>query len=99
MAILFYVNNSIDNSATESMKLMDYAKRNYGDFDTGGNPKYFNNFQVWERVRKFIVYDRNLVEETWREEIYISNDKFWDQLTRHTSLMEMGENPDEDETN
>ena len=26
MAILFYVNNSIDNSPTESMKLMDYAK-------------------------------------------------------------------------
>ena len=27
MAILFYVNNSIDNSATESMKLMNYAKK------------------------------------------------------------------------
>ena len=99
MAILFYVNNSIDNSATESLKLMNYAKRNYGDFDTGGNPNYFNNFHTWERVRKFIIYDRNLSQETWREEIYISNDKFWDQLSRHTSLMEMGGNPDEDETN
>ena len=35
MAIKFFANNFVDNSATESMKLMNYAKRIYGNFDTG----------------------------------------------------------------
>ena len=91
MAILFYVNNSIDNSATESMKLMDYAKRNYGDFDTGGNPEYFNNYHIWERVRKFIVYNRHLENDTWLEEIYISNDKYGEQLALRNNLLEGGQ--------
>ena len=88
MAIQFYVDNSIDNSPTESMKLMNYAKRNYGDFDTGGNPKYYSNYHIWERVRKFIVYNRHLEKEIWLEEIYISNDKYGEQLALRNSLLE-----------
>lgn len=95
MAIRFYVDNTIDNSATDSLKLMNYAKRIYGDFDTGGNPQNFNNFIIWERANKYIVYQRALNKDVWEEEIYISNDKYWDQLSRHKSLMEMGEDPDE----
>jgi len=91
MAIQFYVDNSIDNSPTESMKLMNYAKRNYGDFDTGGNPKYYSNYHIWERFRKFIVYNRHLEKETWLEEIYISNDKFGEQLALRNSLLEGGQ--------
>ena len=95
MAIRFYVDNTIDNSATDSLKLMNYAKRIYGDFDTGSNPQNFNNFIIWERANKYIVYQRALNKDVWEEEIYISNDKYWDQLSRHKSLMEMGEEPDE----
>ena len=91
MAIQFYADNSIDNSPTESMKLMDYAKRNYGDVDTGGNPKYYNDSHICERVRKFIVYNRHLEKETWQEEIYISNDKYGEQLALRNSLIEGGQ--------
>ena len=73
------------------MKLMNYAKRNYGDFDTGGNPKYYSNYHIWERVRKFIVYNRHLEKETWLEEIYISNDKYGEQLALRNSLLEGGQ--------
>ena len=91
MAIRFYVDNTIDNSATDSLKLMDYAKRNYGDFDTGSNPKYYNDYHIWERVKKFIVYNRHLEKETWQEEIYISNDKYGEQLALRNSLIEGGQ--------
>jgi hypothetical protein len=73
------------------MKLMNYAKRNYGDFDTGGNPEYFNSYHIWERVRKFIVYNRHLEKDTWLEEIYISNDKYGEQLALRNNLLEGGQ--------
>ena len=74
MAIQFYVDNSIDNSPTESMKLMNYAKRNYGDFDTSNNPKSYIGFEVIERVNEFIIYQRLLNDDaTIDEQIYISN--------------------------
>ncbi len=90
MAIRIYANNIIDNSPTESMKLMNYAKRNYGDFDTGADPVNYNNYFIWERLKKYIVYKRIKVGDAWDEEIFISNDKLWDKLTRYYSLMEMG---------
>jgi len=95
MAIKFFANNIADNSATESMKLMNYAKRVYGNFDTGGNPKYYNNYHIWEKVGKFIVYNRQLNKDVWQEEIYISNDKNSEKLAEYNSLMEMGGLPEE----
>ena len=95
MAIQFYVDNSVDNSPTESMKLMNYAKRVYGNFDTGGNPKYYNDFHIWERVGKFIIYNRKLNKDVWQEEIFISNDKNSEKLAEYNNLMEMGGLPEE----
>ena len=72
------------------MKLMNYAKRVYGNFDTGGNTKYYNDFHIWERVGKFIIYNRKLNKDVWQEEIFISNDKNSEKLAEYSSLMEMG---------
>ena len=88
-AIQLFADNSIDNSATESMKLMKYAKRAYGDFDTGGNPEFYNNFNIWEKFQKYIVYNRRLIGDTWEEEIYISNDKYYEQLVQYENMYEL----------
>ena len=90
-AIQLFADNSIDNSATESMKLMKYVKRVYGDFDTGGNPQYYNNFNIWEKFQKYIVYNRNLIENIWNEEIYISNDKYYEELALYENTSELPE--------
>ena len=90
-AIQFYADNNIDNSATESMKLMKYAKRAYGDFDTGGNSQFYNNFNIWEKVQKYIVYNRRLIGNSWEEEIYISNDKYYEQLVQYENTFELTE--------
>ena len=95
-SIQLFADNSIDNSATESMKLMKYAKRAYGDFDTGGNPEYYNNFNIWEKVQKYIVYNRRLIGNSWEEEIYISSDKYYEQLVEYENTSEIIE-PLEDE--
>jgi len=88
LTIQIIADNSIDNSPTESMKLMKYAKRIYGDFDTGGNPKNYNNFNIWEKINKFIVYNRNYYDKTWMEEIFISNDKYYEQLLEYENILE-----------
>ena len=88
-AIQLFADNSIDNSATESMKLMNYAKRTYGDFDTGGNPQFYNNFNIWEKFQKYVVYNRRLIGNSWQEEIYISNDKFYEQLVQYENEQEL----------
>ena len=95
-AIQLFADNSIDNSATESMKLMKYAKRAYGDFDTGGNPEFYNNFNIWEKVQKYIVYSRRLIGKVWEEEIYISSDKYYEQLVQYENEKELIQ-PVEDE--
>ena len=87
-SIQLFADNSIDNSATESMKLMKYAKRTYGDFDTGGNPEFYNNFNIWEKVQKYIVYSRRLIGKVWEEEIYISSDKYYEQLVQYENQQE-----------
>ncbi len=87
-AIQLFADNSSDNSATESMKLMKYAKRTYGDFDTGGNPEFYNNFNIWEKVQKYIVYNRRLIRDFWEEEIYISSDKYYEQLVQYENQQE-----------
>ncbi len=88
LATQLIADNSLDNSATESMKLMEYAKRVYGNFETGSNPEYYNNFNIWEKVQKYIVYNRRLVGNSWEEEIYISSDKYYEQLVQYENQQE-----------
>ena len=89
--------NSLDNSATESMKLMEYAKRVYGNFETGSNPEYYNNFNIWEKVQRYVVYKRRLIGNSWEEEIYISSDKYYEQLVEYENMSELIEPLPEEE--
>ena len=79
------------------MKLMKYVKRTYGNFDTGGNPQFYNNFNIWEKVQKYIVYNRRLVGNSWEEEIYISSDKYYEQLVEYENMSELIEPLPEEE--
>ena len=54
-----------------------YAKKVYGDFDTGQNPQIFNNFYAWEKNNKLVIYKRLLNSENLvDEEIFITNDEY-----------------------
>ena len=39
--------NDGKNTESDKLTLMNYAKKVYGDFDTGFNPNAYNNFEVW----------------------------------------------------
>lgn len=69
--------NDGENTEANKLTLMNYAKKVYGDFDTGQNPQIFNNFYAWQKNNKLIIYKRlinpeNLVDE----EIFITNDEY-----------------------
>ena len=56
---------------------MNYAKKNFGDFDTGQNPAIYNDFYAWEKNGKIIIYQRLFgTGGQIKEEIYISNEEY-----------------------
>ena len=66
--------NDYTNQVSEKLTLMNYVKRNYGDFDTSNNPKSYIGFEVIEKVNEFIIYQRLLNDDaTIDEQVYISN--------------------------
>jgi hypothetical protein len=66
---------------TKKLILMKYAKRNYGDFDTGFNEQTYNNFHHWRKNKSLVVYSRIYKkDDTWDEEIYITNDDYEENL-------------------
>ena len=65
-----------DGSNTENNKftLMNYAKKVYGDFDTGQNPEIFNSYNIWENGESIVIYKRMLdANDLIEEEIMITN--------------------------
>ena len=76
-AIRMVVFNDEKNSISKKLLLMNYAKNNYGNFDTGQNPQLFNNFQSWETFGNIVIYKRLLDPKgIIDEQIYISNDEY-----------------------
>jgi len=76
-AIRMIALNDGENTESNKLTLMNYAKKVYGDFDTGQNPQIFNNFYAWEKNNKLIIYKRLLTPENLvDEEIFITNNKF-----------------------
>ena len=70
---------------------MKYAKKVYGDFDTGQNPKIFNNFYAWEKNQNLIIYKRMYNEENLiDEEILITNDEYDLKLGEFYNNVEAG---------
>ena len=73
-AIKMIAMNDEKNIPTKKLTLMNYAKKNYGDFDTGTNQQNYNNFHYWEKINSLVIYKRLIGEQNiWDEEIYISN--------------------------
>ena len=60
-AIRMIAINDGENTESNKLTLMNYAKRVYGNFDTGGNPKYYNDFHIWERV--CLLYTSDAADE------------------------------------
>ena len=74
IAINLIALNDYTNQVSEKLTLMNYVKKNYGDFDTSNNPKSYIGFEVIEKVNEFIIYQRLLNDDaTIDEQIYISN--------------------------
>ena len=74
IAINLIALNDYTNQVSEKLTLMNYVKRNYGDFDTSNNPKSYIGFEVIEKVNEFIIYQRLINDDaTIDEQIYISN--------------------------
>ena len=89
-AIRMVVLNDDKNTESEKLTLMNYAKKVYGDFDTGQNPKAFNNFYVWEKNQNLIIYKRMLNPENLiEEEIMITNDEYDRKLGEFYNNLEM----------
>jgi len=73
---LVTLNSDDDNKKSDKITLMKYAKRNYGDFDTGQNPTAYVGFEVFEKGDKFIVYQRVVDGDFINEQLYISTVEF-----------------------
>ena len=66
--------NDGNNTENNKLTLMNYAKKVYGDFDTGQNPEIFNNYNIWENGQSVVVYKRMSDQnDLYEEEIMITN--------------------------
>ena len=91
-AIRMVVFNDGKNTVSDQLLLMNYAKKVYGDFDTGQNPKAFDNFNVWDNNQKIVVYKRMTNEEGMiEEELYISNKEYDQKLGAFYNKLEEDE--------
>ena len=99
-SIRMLVFNDENNSISNNLLLMNYAKKNFGDFDTGENPLIYNSFQSWEIGGKIIVYKRLADPEGFiEEEIYISNDEYDYKLGKfYNQLEEVEDGKPEEQT-
>ena len=99
-AIRMIVFNDENNTESNNLTLMNYAKKVYGDFDTGQNPKVFNNFMIWEKNNSIIIYKRMFNEEDLiEEEIYISNKEYDQKLGEFYNQIELKELEQDEQTN
>ena len=96
--IKMIVLNDEKNTESNKLTLMKYAKKVYGDFDTGQNPQIYNDFNIWETTNKFILYMRTYEEgDRISEQLFISTkgyDKklgeFYDKVEEADSKAELG---------
>ena len=68
------IRDSGNNTENNKLTLMNYAKKVYGDFDTGQNPEIFNSYNIWENGQSIVIYKRMLdANDLIEEEIMITN--------------------------
>ena len=90
IAINLVALNDETNSVSEKLTLMNYMKKNFGQFDTTQNPRSYTGFEIVEKPNKFIVYQRIPNEQAMiDEQIYISTPKLDEKLMKFMQDMEM----------
>ena len=75
-SITMFVENQPDkNRTTENLILMNFAKSKFGDFEDGGNPQFYNGYNMWNLKKdKYAMYLKLKVDDNlWREELEISS--------------------------
>tara|TARA_B100000427_G_scaffold326034_1_gene333960 strand:+ start:1905 stop:2453 length:549 start_codon:yes stop_codon:yes gene_type:complete len=87
--IRMIVFNDENNTESNKLTLMNYAKKVYGDFDTGINPEIYNNFVIFEAGQSIVVYKRLYNEQGLiDEEIYITNIDYDKKLIESENALE-----------
>ena len=90
IAINMVALNGEDNSVSEKLTLMNYAKNNYGNFDTTQNPKAYSGFEIYEKSNQFIVYQRLPGDDgIMNEQIYITTKELDAKLMNFYTKMEL----------
>ena len=99
-AIRMVVMNDEKNTESNKLTLMNYAKKVYGDFDTGENPKIFNRYNIWETSQSITIYKRMYNSEgIIDEEIYITNIEYDQKLGEFYNKLEADDSKLDEETN
>ena len=90
IAINMIALNGRDNSVSEKLTLMNYAKNNYGSFDTTQNPRAYSGFEIYEKSNQFIVYQRLPGDDgIMNEQIYITTKELDAKLMNFYTKMEL----------
>ena len=90
IAINMVALNGRDNSVSEKLTLMNYAKNNYGAFDTTQNPRAYSGFEIYEKSNQFIVYQRLPGDDgIMNEQIYITTKELDAKLMNFYTKMEL----------
>ena len=90
IAINMVALNGEDNSVSEKLTLMNYAKNNYGAFDTTQNPRAYSGFEIYEKSNQFIVYQRLPGDDgIMNEQIYITTKELDAKLMNFYTKMEL----------
>ena len=90
IAINMVALNGEDNSVSEKLTLMNYAKNNYGAFDTTQNPRAYSGFEIYEKSNQFVVYQRLPGDDgIMNEQIYITTKELDAKLMNFYTKMEL----------
>ena len=90
IAINMVALNGEDNSVSEKLTLMNYAKNNYGSFDTTQNPRAYSGFEIYEKSNQFVVYQRLPGDDgIMNEQIYITTKELDAKLMNFYTKMEL----------
>ncbi len=82
--------NDESNSVSDKLTLMKYAKKVYGNFDTGQNPKSYIGYNIFEKPNYFVVYQKMQGgdDAILDEQIYISTTEYDDLLSKYFMKLE-----------
>ena len=74
VAINLIALNDDRNLVSESLIMMNYFKKNFGNFATPDNPRSYTGYEVIDKNNEFYVYGRIVNDDgIIDEQIYISN--------------------------